>query len=150
VLTTARPADSRKTYCKVCNNAFINRFLALDCCKKDQSNEKNLSKWTLFGAVKTLRRQGSTIPFKMYHVLLSRAPSSETYFTFFMSKEPCKIIFTTFMCLAKVAQRGTRLGQLFRFLILTWGEAFLAICFCMWEGFGQVVLLCLYFYILQQ
>ena len=25
----------------------------------------------------------------------------------------------------------------------------MAVCFCMWQGFGQVVLLCLYFYIAQ-
>ena len=77
VLTTAYPADSRKACCKVCNNAIINRLFAFNCCKKDQNNTENLSEWTSFGAVNTLRRQGSTILFKMHHVLLSRAPASE-------------------------------------------------------------------------
>jgi len=102
VVTTACPADSRKAYRKVCNNAIISRFFALNC-KKDQNNTENLSEWTSFGAVKTLQRQGSTIPFTMYHVLLSRVPASATYFTFLSSKVPCKIIFTTFKCLAIVA-----------------------------------------------
>ena len=94
VLTAACPANSRKAYCKVCNNSIINRFFAFNCCKKDRNNTEHFSE--SFGAVDTLRRQGSAIPFKMHHVLLSRAPGSETYFTFFSSKVPYKIIFTTF------------------------------------------------------
>jgi len=43
VLTTTYPADSRKTYRKVCNNAIIYRFFTLNCCKKDQNNTENLS-----------------------------------------------------------------------------------------------------------
>ena len=43
VLTTAYPADSRKAYCKVCNNAIIDRFFAFNCCKNDQNNTENLS-----------------------------------------------------------------------------------------------------------
>jgi len=43
VLTIACPADSRKAYCKVCNNAIINRFFAFNCCKKDRNNTENLS-----------------------------------------------------------------------------------------------------------
>jgi len=42
VLTTAYRADSRKAYRKVCNNAIIDRFFALNC-KKDQKNTENLS-----------------------------------------------------------------------------------------------------------
>ena len=41
VLTTAYPADSRKAYRKVCNNAIIDRFFALNCCKKGQNNTDN-------------------------------------------------------------------------------------------------------------
>jgi len=90
VLTTVYPADSRKTYCKVCNNAIINRFFVFNCCKKGQNNTENFSEWTSFGAVNTLQRQyrsnctirKCTIPFKMHHVLFSRAPASETYLFF--------------------------------------------------------------------
>jgi len=53
VLTTAYPADSRKAYCKVYNNAIIGIFFAFNCCKKDQNSTENLSEWTPFGAVKT-------------------------------------------------------------------------------------------------
>jgi len=94
-------ADSTKAYCKVSNNAIINKFFAFNC-KKDQNNTEKLSEWTSLGAIKTLRRQGSTIPFKMYHILLSRAPASAMYFTFFSSKMLCKIIFPSFKCLAIV------------------------------------------------
>jgi len=53
VLNTAYLADSRKTYCKVCNNAIIDRFFAFNC-KTDQNNTENLSERTSLGAVKTL------------------------------------------------------------------------------------------------
>jgi len=89
VLITACPADSRKAYCKVCNNAIIDRFL------KDRNNTENLSEWTLFGAVNTLQRQGSTIPFKIENAPSFKQSSSiRNAFHFFSSEMPCKIIFT--------------------------------------------------------
>jgi len=91
VLPIACPADSRKAYCRVCKKAIINRFFAFNCCKKDRNNTENLSERTSFGVVNTLKRQGSTIPFKIHHVLLSRAPPSETYFTFFRQKCHAKL-----------------------------------------------------------
>jgi len=63
VLATAYPVDSRKAYCKVCKSAIIDIFFGFNCCKKDQNNTDNLSEWTSSGAVKTLRRQESIIPF---------------------------------------------------------------------------------------
>jgi len=36
VLTAACPTDSRKAYCKLCNNAIINTFFAFNCCKKSK------------------------------------------------------------------------------------------------------------------
>ena len=89
-LTTACPADSRNAYCKVCNNAIIDRFFAFNC-KKDQNNTENLPEWTSFGAAEKLQRQGSTIPFTMYQVLLSRVPTSETYFTLYRQKCHAKL-----------------------------------------------------------
>jgi len=74
-----------------------------------------------------------------------QSTSIRNVFPFFSSKVPCKIIFTTFKCLAIVAQRGTRLGQFFRFFILTLAEAFVAYCICMWQGLGQVVFAVLVF-----
>ena len=110
VLTTAYRSNSRKAYCKVCNNAIIDRFFAFNCCKKDQSNAEILSEWTSFGAVKALRRQGSTIPFKMYHVLLSRAPSSEKHFTFLLVKSAMQNYFHNVQvpCCSCVAWYETR------------------------------------------
>jgi len=117
VLTTAYPANSRKPYFKVCNNAIKHRLFAFNCrIKKDQNNTQNSSEWTSFGAVKTLRQQRSTIPFKMYHVLLSRAPASETYFTFFSPKVPSKIIFTTLVPCYYCVTWYVWLGQLFSLL----------------------------------
>jgi len=103
----------------------------------------------LFRAVNTLRRQGSTIPFKIHHVLFSRAPASETYFTFFSLK-----------CHAKLFSRHSSVLLLLRNVVRDSDNFFVSLfslevkllwrnAFCMWQGFGQLVLLCLYFYIPQ-
>ena len=137
VLTTACSADSRKAYCKVCNNALINIFFAFNCCKKDRNNTENLSEWTSIGAVNTLRRQGSAIPFKMHHVLLSRAPASETYFTFSLSK-----------CHAKLFSQRSSVLLLLRdvvrdsdncFASLLWHEVKLLWrnALALWQGLGR-------------
>ena len=85
VFNTAYHAGSRKACHKVCSNVIIDRFFALNC-KKDQNNTETLSEWTSFGAVKTLQRQESTIPFKMYYGLLSRVPGIRNVFCFFIVK----------------------------------------------------------------
>jgi len=125
VLTTAYPADSRKAYRKICNNAIMDRFFAW-IAKKDQNNAENLSEGTSLGAVKTLQRQGSTIPFKLYHVLSSRAPASETYFTFYRQKCHAKFFSQRSSALLLLRNVVPDSDNFFRFFILTWGEAFVA------------------------
>jgi len=129
VLTTACPADSKKAYCKVCYNAIINRFFAFNCCKKDRNNMENLSDWTSFGAASTLRRQGSTIPFKMHHVLLSRAPASETYFPFFVKRAMQNYFHnlqvSCYFCATWYETRTTFFASLFSLEVkLLWRNAF--------------------------
>jgi len=72
--------------------------------------------------------RAATAAFKMYHILLSRAPVSETYFTFSSSKVPCKIILTMLKCLAMLPNVVRDWDNFFRFFILTWGEAYVAQC----------------------
>jgi len=48
------------------------------------------------------------MPFKMRHVLFSRVPASETYFTFFLVKIAMQNYFHHVQVLAIVVQRGTR------------------------------------------
>ena len=137
VLTTACSADSRKAYCKVCNNAIINRFFAFNCCEKDRNNTENLSEWTSIGAVNTLRRQGSAIPFKMHHVLSSRAPASETYFTFSLSKFHAKLSSqrsSVLLLLRDVVRDSDNFfASLLRHEVkLLWRNAF-----ALWQGLGR-------------
>jgi len=102
VLTTAYHADSRKAYRKVCNNAIIDRFFALNF-EKDQNNteicqnEHRSELLIHFGAMEVRYRSKCTM---FFYVELQ---ASETYFTFLSSKVPCKSIFTTLRCLAIVA-----------------------------------------------
>jgi len=129
VLTSAYRADLRKAYCKLCNNTIIDWFLAFNCCKKDQNNTENLSERTSFG-VKTLRRQRSMIPSKMCHVLLSRAPASETYFTFFLVKCAMQNYFHNvqvpcYCCVTRYETRTTFFAPLLSLEVkLLWCNAF--------------------------
>ena len=150
VLTTACPVDSRKAYWKVCKNAIINRFFSFNCCKKDRNNTEHLSEWTSFGAVNTLRCQGSTIPFKIHHLLLSRAPASETYsISLFLVKSAMQNYFHNVQvsCFSCVTWYETRTIFSLLYSRLRW--SFCGVMLLLWQGMGQLVLLCLYFYTLQ-
>jgi len=76
---------------------------------------------------------------------------SETYFTFFSPKVPCKILCpctydlqcsNPLLLLRNVVQESE---SFFSYVSLTWGDVLGAKYFCMWQGSGQVVLLYLYF-----
>jgi len=80
--------------------------------------------------VKILQRQGSTIPLKMYHVLLGRAPASETYFTFFHVKTAMQNYFHNvqvpcYCCVTWYVTRTTVFASLFSLQVkLLWRNAF--------------------------
>jgi len=99
-VTTALSADSRKAYCNVVNNAIIDRFFGFDCCEKMKKLQKicpneHCSELLNHFGEKEVRYRSK------YTMLTTSAPG--TYFSFFSSKVPWKIIFTILQNLALVA-----------------------------------------------